>query len=131
MADEKKFSVLVIEDEVPAALALGAALEHEGYEVLRAADGEEGLKAALEKHPDLLLVDLKLPKMNGMDMIHALRADGWGKTAKVIILTNVSDMGSLQAAMMNDTFYYLVKGDSSVADVLRAVETQLKGPQQQ
>jgi DNA-binding response OmpR family regulator len=129
MADEKKATILVVEDEIPAALALGAALEHEGYTVLRAADGEEGLKVALEKHPDLMLVDLKMPKMNGMDMIHALRADAWGKGAKVIILTNVSDMGSLQAAMMNDTFYYLVKSDTSVADVLRSVEVQLKGKQ--
>ena len=125
MTDTKKHTVLVVEDEMATALAMGSALEQEGCEVLRAADGEEGLRVALEKHPEVLLVDLKLPKMSGMDMIHALREDAWGKTARVVILTNVSDMGSLQAAMMNDTFYYLIKSDSSVADVIRAVATQL------
>ena len=132
MDPEAKKTVLVVEDDIPTALAMGSALEQEGYAVLRAADGEEGLRIALEKHPDVILVDLMLPKVLGMKLISELRHDEWGKNARVVILTNASDMGNMQAALMNQAFYYLVKGDSSVADVLRAVRAQVaKRPDEQ
>jgi DNA-binding response OmpR family regulator len=123
MNDGKK-TVLIIEDEAPAALALGNALQQEGYEVFTADDGEKGLQVALEKRPDVMLVDLRLPKMDGMDIVREVRKDAWGKTAHIIILTNMSDTGRLEEAMQNDTFYYLVKGDSSIADVIKAVGAQ-------
>ena len=127
MNDTQKQSVLVVEDEAPAALALGDALEKEGFEVWRAEDGEAGLRLALEKHPDIMLVDLKLPKMGGMEMIRQVREDAWGKDARVIILTNVSDMESLEVAMKQETYYYLIKGDTDIADVVKAVRSQLAG----
>ena len=127
MVDSKtKKTVLVVEDEAATALALCAALQHEGYEVLQADDGSKGLHVALDRHPDIMLVDLNLPKMNGMDMIREIRNDSWGKTVKIVILTNVSDMSSLEEAMKHETYYYLIKGDSSVADVITTVRSQLE-----
>lgn len=122
--DEKK-KILIVEDETPLALALGNTLEQEGFEVLKATDGDMGLRMSLETHPDIILADLKLPKMSGIEMITALRADEWGKKAKVVILTNTSNPATLEEAMRVGAFYYFVKSDSSMADIVTAIRSQL------
>ena len=119
--------ILVVEDEAPTALALCDKLEHEGYTVLKANDGRSGLEVALKEHPELILADLKMPEMNGMEMIRQLRADAWGKGAKVIILTNMSDVAKIEEAMVHGAFFYMVKGDSSMSDILEKVRSQI-GP---
>ncbi|MCG3772371.1 MAG: putative transcriptional regulatory protein pdtaR [Nitrosomonadaceae bacterium] len=123
--NEKK-TILLVEDEAPAALALQGALTHHGYDVLVAEDGEKGLALAKEKHPDLILTDLKMPKMGGMEMIAELRKDEWGKDVEVIILTNMSEVEMLEKAMENKAFFYIIKGDSSMADIVSKVELRLQ-----
>ncbi len=123
--NEKK-TILLVEDEAPAALALQGALTHHGYDVLVAEDGEKGLAVAKEKHPDLILTDLKMPKMGGMEMIAELRKDEWGKDVEVIILTNMSEVEMLEKAMENKAFFYIIKGDSSMADIVSKVELRLQ-----
>lgn len=123
---ETKRTILLVEDEAPAALVLGNALEQAGYAVKKAGDGEEGLKMALSDHPDMILADLKMPKMGGMDMIKEIRKDAWGKKAEIIILTNVSDVNMLEEAMTHDTFFYIVKGDTSISDVIATIKTRLR-----
>jgi DNA-binding response OmpR family regulator len=124
-----KRTILIVEDEAPMALALAERLGHEGYEILQAADGATGLKMALAEHPDLILADLKLPEMDGMEMIRQIRLDNWGKSAKVIILSNISDVAKIEEAMQHGTFFYMVKGDTSMAEVLEKVEAQIGGPE--
>jgi CheY-like chemotaxis protein len=119
--------VLVVEDEAPAALALCDKLESEGYKILKAANGKDGLSVALLEHPDLILADLKMPEMDGMEMIRQLREDSWGKDAKVVILTNLSDVARIEEAMVHGTFHYMVKGDSSMEDIVQKVRSQI-GP---
>ena len=123
--NDVKHSVLLVEDEEPMRLALSGALQQAGYIVYTGNDGEEGLKLALEKHPDIILTDLKMPKMGGLDMIRQLRNDDWGKKAEVIILTNISDVNALESAMSEGAFFYMVKSDSSMADVLEKVKARL------
>jgi CheY-like chemotaxis protein len=123
--EETKRVILVVEDEAPTALALGDKLEHEGYTVLKAGNGKDGLAMALENHPDLILADLKLPEMDGIEMIRRLRTDDWGKDAKVIILSNMSDVIKIEEAMVHGAFFYMVKGDSSMGDILAKVKSQL------
>jgi len=118
-------TILVVEDEAPTALALGDKLTHEGYKVIKADNGKDGLQMALDNHPDLILADLKLPQMDGMEMIRQLRTDAWGKSAKVIILSNMSDVSKIEEAMVHGTFFYMVKGDSSMSEVLEKVRSQL------
>lgn len=118
-------TILIIEDEAATALALSDVLKSEGYNVLMEGDGEAGLKTALEKKPDLILADLKMPKMNGLEMIAALRQDAWGKDAEIIILTNASGVESLDTAMAAGTFNYFVKGDTAIADVVKKVHDRL------
>ncbi len=124
MTDQKQ-TVLLVEDAAPAAFALGKVLGNEGFEVILAGDGEEGLKVALEKHPDIILADLKMPKMGGMEMIRELHKDPWGASAEIIILTNVSDVETLEEAMSQNTFYYLVKSDTSMADIVTKIRARL------
>ena len=120
-----KLSVLLVEDEETAVVPLKKVLEDEGYMVYCAGDGEEGLKMALEHHPDIILTDLKMPKMNGIDMIGNLRTDAWGKDAEVIILTNVSSPEMLEQAMDQNTFYYFNKGDSSMQTIIDKIHDRL------
>lgn len=124
MTDSKK-KVLIVEDEASLALALGNTLEQEGFAVEIAKDGDEGLRRALATHPDVILADLKLPKITGIDMIKQIREDSWGKSANVIILTNLSNPGTLEGAMSVGAFYYFVKSDSSMSDIVSAIKRQL------
>ena len=82
---EQKKTVLIVEDEKSIVDILRFNLEKEGYETLTAYDGEAGLKAALEQHPDVILLDVMLPKMLGFDVCKALRDKG--DHVPVIILT--------------------------------------------
>lgn len=77
--------ILIVEDEEPLRLALGDGLAAEGYDVLEAADGQRGLELALREGPDLVLLDLMLPKLDGFGVLRALRADRL--TAPVVILS--------------------------------------------
>jgi len=77
--------ILVVEDEEPIRLALVDGLAAEGFDVLAAADGERGLELALREGPDLVLLDLMLPRLDGFGVLRALRADRL--TAPVVILS--------------------------------------------
>lgn len=118
-------TVLLVEDEDVMRTTLSAALSAAGYQVLEAQDGEAGLTLALDKHPDLVLTDLMMPKMGGLEMIRSLRRDPWGENVEVIILTNVSDTEALETAMKEGAFFYMVKGDSSMADVVAKVKSRI------
>jgi CheY-like chemotaxis protein len=123
--------VLLVEDEASAAMVLSDVLRQSGYEVLVAGDGEEGLKIALEEHPDLILTDLMMPNMSGLDMVDKLRKDDWGKNVEVIILTNRSDGDALEEAMKRGAFFYMIKSESSMTDIVNKVESRLKLKRQQ
>jgi len=121
----KKKKLLIIEDEQPLLEALTDKFELEGFEVCMATNGEAGLKEALSCHPDLILLDILLPKMNGLTMLDELRKNVWGKTAKVIVLTNLSDWDSTNKAVNHDVHDYLVKSDWKIEDVVKIVKKKL------
>lgn len=116
-----KKAVLVVEDESPLREALRDKLEHEGFMVFVATDGEQGLALALREHPDVVLLDLLMPKMDGVEMAKRLRADAWGKQAKVIILTNVADLSHVSTVLDEQIFDYLVKADTPIDDLVAKI----------
>ncbi|MFA6410688.1 MAG: response regulator [Candidatus Buchananbacteria bacterium] len=118
--------LLIIDDEAMVRKALLSQFDQEQIEVLTASNGEEGLKLALDKHPDLILLDLVMPKMDGMTMLGKLRQDQWGKEAEVIILTNLSDSKKVAEAVEQDTYEYLVKVGWNVSDVVKKVKAKLE-----
>lgn len=119
-------TILVVEDEKLILQALESKLSHEGFCVLQAADGEMGLSVALEKHPDLILLDIVMPKMDGMTMLGKLREDDWGKTVPIIVLTNLADDAKISQSMRSNVFDYLIKTDWKIDDVVRKVKVRLQ-----
>jgi len=120
-------TILIVEDETSLRHALRDKLTRENFAVLEAKNGEEGLEVALREHPDLILLDIVMPKMDGITMLKKLREYLWGKSAKVIILTNLSDNEKVAEAMRQETFEYLVKSDWKIEDVVAKVRERLEG----
>lgn len=118
--------VCIIEDESSLLQALRDKLSREGFSTLTAKDGEEGLAIVLREHPDLILLDVVMPKMDGMTMLGKLREDAWGKTAKVIVLSNLGDADNMSAAVIHGSSNYLVKSDWRLEDIVVKVKEALE-----
>ncbi|MBI4713615.1 response regulator [Candidatus Uhrbacteria bacterium] len=118
--------LLIVEDDAPLRRALQIVLAREGFEILEARDGKEGLELAFEKHPDMILLDIIMPVMDGITMLQKLRADDWGKEAKVIILTNLSDSEKVVEALQAGVHDFLVKTDWTINEVVEKVKDKLK-----
>lgn len=125
MANNLQKTILVVEDEAALQKALSKKLEHAGFIVLQAGNGEEGLEVALREHPDLVLLDVMMPVMSGMAMFKQLREDAWGKTAKVIMLTNLNDADNVAKAMGQGSYDYLIKSDWKIDDVVIRIKEKL------
>lgn len=124
--------LLLIEDDNILLNMYQKLLTNHGYDVRTAMDGEEGLKKSLEIHPDLILLDIRMPKMDGMTMLKLLRQDVWGKDAKVIILTNLDPINTiLQGVVQDHPTYYLVKANTKFEDVLEKIIEILEEPKPQ
>ena len=116
----------MVEDEAPLRELLITELKREGILALGAKDGEEGLTVALKEHPDLLLVDIIMPKKDGLEMVRSLRDDAWGKEASVVLLTNLNDSEKIVQAIEYGAREYLVKADWKIEDVIRMVKDKIK-----
>ena len=118
--------VLIVEDEKAILSALSAGFDRKEIEVLTALDGDEGLKIALREHPHLILLDLVMPKMDGITMLEKLRKDKWGKDVKVIILTNLDDQKKVAEAVQHGVFDYFIKINWNIKDIIKKVQAELK-----
>lgn len=124
--DKKK--ILIVEDEESMLDIISNYLTNQEFTTLMAKDGEEGLTTALKEHPDLILLDILMPKMDGMIMLQKLRLDEWGKKVPVIILTNVSPNANsiINSVLKNEPAYYLVKSDVKLEGIVGKVKDVLK-----
>jgi DNA-binding response OmpR family regulator len=126
--DNLNILILVVEDEKILADTLEEKLSSEGFGVTKAYDGEEGLKLAMSKHPNLILLDLLMPKMDGMTFLKELRQDeSWGKNVPVIILTNLSshDEQRNKDIVELEPSYYFMKTDKSVEEIVDKIKERL------
>jgi DNA-binding response OmpR family regulator len=128
MADKKK--VLIVEDEQALRKALVTSFKNADFEVVEASDGEAGLNKALEERPDLIMLDLIMPKMEGKTVVAELHKNSWGKTVPIIFLTNISD--PIKVAEINEIsssnatlFDYLVKSDWRLEEIVGRVKDKL------
>lgn len=118
------FKICVVEDERAIAEMYQFKLRLEGYVVITASNGSEGLKLIKAERPDLVLLDLRMPKMGGDEMLEKLRATEWGGSMRVIILTNISKNEAPQKLRFLNVDRYIVKAHhtpSQVADIVRSV----------
>ncbi|MEJ0053956.1 MAG: response regulator [bacterium] len=122
-------TILIVEDEKDIREALRDMLADKGYRVLEAGNGREGAASALAEHPDLILLDLLMPEVDGMTALGQIREDSWGKGASVMILTNVNASSEqvVKDIVTHKPLEYLIKSDWKIADVLRKVERVLAG----
>src|SRR3989339_1384512 len=109
--------ILVVEDEKLLSQALEYKLKIADYRVLIAKNGVEGLKLAMKHKPDLILLDLIMPKMNGVDMLNQLRQDTWGKTVPVLIFTNDINPESMSSTLKDNALDYLIKSDWDLENI--------------
>lgn len=129
MADPNGKTILVVEDEQPLRKALADILFFEGFNVLFAGDGEQGLLMAKKYHPDLILLDLVMPVMNGQTMYEKLRAlDAWGASVPVYLLTNIDDRAALAEILKDHNTDYLVKSNWVLEDVVLRIKGRLGLP---
>ena len=119
MSDKK--TVLIVEDEKLLSQAIKIKLEKNNFLVHEAFDGQEGLAKALEKHPDIILLDLILPVMDGVTLLEKLREDDWGKNVPIIILSNLSDASLIEESKEKGVNSYLIKTDWKLDQVVEKV----------
>lgn len=119
-------AILFIEDESTLQKTFGKLLRQEGYKMISATDGESGFRTAKEQQPDLIILDLILPKMNGFEVLASLKKEEETKKIPVIILTNLERMADIDKALELGATTYLVKVNYSLDDVLKKIEATLK-----
>lgn len=124
---EQNKTILVLEDEKNLREIQVQKLLLSRFNVIEADNGEDGLKTALEKHPDLILLDLAMPVMDGMSMLRKLRLDEWGKTVPVIILTNLTSADEQRNKDITELepTYYLTKSDHSLEEIVDKIKERL------
>ncbi|MCJ7786605.1 response regulator [Patescibacteria group bacterium] len=114
-----------MEDESALQKTFGEILSQEGYEMIPALDGETGLEMAKTKKPDLILLDLILPKVHGFDVLKQLKEDPGTKGIPVIILTNLEGIGDVDKAIGLGATTYLVKAKYTLEEVLEKIKKAL------
>jgi len=101
--------ILAIDDENDVLLIIKTALAGQGYEILTASNGYDGLALAEDQAPDLILLDLRMPEMDGMEVLEQLRDNEKTQNIPVIVLTGISDKTKIREALDKGITYYIVK----------------------
>lgn len=118
--------VLLVDDDVALTMMLEEMLKDEGLVVTVAHNGRDGFAAATEKRPDLILLDMMMPGESGLSVLARLRKDDWGKTARVVLLTNVNEPEALENAKDVGAEAYLVKANNELSDITAQVQSLLR-----
>ncbi len=115
------FKIAIIEDDTDIQTMYKFKLEKEGFAVTTAPNGLLGLEVAERFRPDLILLDLMMPVMNGTEMLIRLRAADWGGNMRVAVLTNLSKDEAPQALRFLNVDRYIVKAHHTPAQVIEIV----------
>ena len=118
--------ILFIEDESTLQKALGDILQQKNYKVISALDGEIGLRLAKSEKPDLILLDLILPKMHGFDVLRQLKDNSETKEIPIIVLTNLEKMDEINQAIELGATTYLIKTEYKIGEVIEKIKKTLR-----
>jgi len=116
---------VVVEDDSDLRFLYKHKLEQDGFEVVTAADGEEGLLIIQKYRPDIILLDLLMPRMGGAEMLAHLRSTEWGSEIRVVVLTNISKDEAPPALRLLNVDRYVVKAHHTPAQVVGIVQEVL------
>ena len=117
--------ILFIEDEPTLQKAISRFLEQEGYQVMNALDGDLGLEIAKKEKPDLILLDIILPKKDGFEVLKGLKEDETTKDIPVIFLTNLEGDDDVEKALSLGATTYLVKANYKLEEITKKIEETL------
>jgi two-component system chemotaxis response regulator CheY len=117
--------ILIIDDDATFQKTMGAKLKLLNYEVSEAFDGEDGLHKATEEKPDLILLDIKMPKLDGLSMLRRLRADKNVPEMPVLITSNLSAMDNISEGVTLGVRGYIIKSDETLDTIIKNVEAVL------
>jgi DNA-binding response OmpR family regulator len=127
MQDSIRKKILLVEDDPILSEMYQQKFQLDGFDIVTARTGGEGLLVALQNKPDLILLDILLPGMDGMTVMQKLRDDPWGKNVPIIILTNLNaDDNILKGVMQDHPAYYLMKSNADPSNVVEKVKEVLK-----
>ena len=118
--------VLFVEDDPTVAQMYRLKLELDGYQVIMAKDGEEGLRLANEVDPDIVFLDIRLPKVDGFSVLEGLRATDRTRHVPVVILSNYGEQDLVDRGLRLGALEYLIKSQTTPAHLSRGVENWLK-----
>lgn len=125
MPRKKSYKILVAEDEPVLQQSLGDKIKREGWEYIPALNGKEGLAKINEVKPDLVLLDLRMPEMGGLEMLTEVRKLYNKKDLPVIILTNLSDGEDISQSLELGADIFLVKANYSLAEIIEKIKEAL------
>ncbi|MBI1888857.1 MAG: response regulator [Candidatus Spechtbacteria bacterium] len=114
--------ILFIEDEPNLQKTVGEILRAEGFEILEATDGEAGILLAKARHPDIILLDIILPKKDGFEVMKELKEDPETARSKIIVLTNLESSSDVERALALGATTYLVKANYNLEDVVAKIK---------
>ena len=117
--------IAIVDDDQAISQMYRIKFETEGYEVETAENGKLGLKLAENMKPDIMLLDLMMPEMNGDEMLKKLRSTPWGKKIKVIILTNMGEQEAPEGLDTLDVRRFIVKAEMTPRQVAEMVKAEL------
>lgn len=123
--DDKQKKILLVEDDDSLASVYQTRLEAEGFIIKRVPNGEEALAAALEFRPDLILLDVMMPKVSGFDVLDILRNTPETANLKIIMLTALSQESDKEKARNLGVDDYLVKSQVVISDVVQKVKERV------
>ena len=126
MAKIKKTIMLIVEDDEVLLRALYLVLREDDYTIMTASDGDTGLKMAGRMKPDIIILDLLLPKMNGFDFLKYIKATPTLKAVPIVVLSNLGDQDSIAKAKDLGALDYFVKSGTDLNDLREKIAKILK-----
>lgn len=117
--------IAIIEDDVAISQMYRIKFEAEGYEVETAENGKIGLELIKDMNPDIILLDLMMPEMDGEEMLKRLRQETWGKDVKVIILTNMGESEAPSSINEMNVEAFILKANMTPRQVAELVKEHI------
>lgn len=122
----EKIKILLVEDDYFLSGIYLKKFMLEGFEIIPARDGEEGLELAQSKNPDIILLDILLPKKDGFQVLAELKASQKTKNIPVLVITNLSEEENIKKAFDLGAKDYIIKSNFLPAEVIEKVKKALK-----
>src|SRR4030043_138773 len=126
MAKEKKDKILLIEDDAFLVEMYTTKFELEGFEVVTAEDGRKGLDLAFKENPDIILLDILMPKMDGFAVLESLKKEKSTTNVPVVLLTNLGQKDDVKKGFEKGAVGYLIKAHFMPSEVVDKIKKILK-----